>query len=207
MADESAFFNFLAVVAARTARPVVYEELARDAGISAPTAKKWLSLLQTSGIVALVRPYSNNLLKRVTKMPLLHMLDTGLAAWLLKWETPEALERGAMSGQFFESYVFAEICKSWLNAGKEPPVFYYRDKDRREIDLLPLHNGELMPVEIKKAATPGRDALRHFSALAPLEGRDAGPATPKIGPGALVCMAERPLPLDARNSVAPAWMI
>ena len=207
VADEMAFFNFLSVVAARTARPVVYEELARDAGISAPTAKKWLSLLRTSGIVALVQPYSSNLLKRVTKMPLLHMLDTGLAAWLLRWETPEALERGAMSGQFFESYVFAEICKSWLNAGREPPLFYYRDKDQREIDLLLLHNGRLMPVEIKKAATPGRGALKHFSVLAPLEGQDAGAATPKIGPGALVCMAERFLPLDARNSVVPVWMI
>ena len=207
VADEMAFFNFLSVVAARTARPVVYEELAREAGISAPTAKKWLSLLRTSGIVALVQPYSSNLLKRVTKMPLLHMLDTGLAAWLLRWETPEALERGAMSGQFFESYVFAEICKSWLNAGREPPLFYYRDKDQREIDLLLLHNGRLMPVEIKKAATPGRRALKHFSVLAPLEGQDAGAATPKIGPGALVCMAERSLPLDARNSVVPVWMI
>ena len=109
VADEMAFFNFMTVVAAHTSKPVVYEELANAAGISAPTAKKWLSILVSSHIIALVRPYANNVLKRVVKMPLMHFLDTGLAAYLLKWGSPEALERGAMSGAFFESYVFSEI--------------------------------------------------------------------------------------------------
>ena len=96
-------------------------------------------------IVALVQPYHNNALKRITKMPLLHFLDTGLAAYLLKWNNPRALENGAMAGAFFESYVFSEIYKSYLNAGKEPPIFYYRDKDQREIDLLIYENGALHP--------------------------------------------------------------
>ena len=123
VADEMQFFNFMTVAAAHTSKPVVYEELASAAGISAPTAKKWLSLLVSSHIVALVQPYHNNALKRVVKMPLLHFLDTGLAAYLLKWGNPEALERGAMSGAFFETFVFSEIYKSFLNAGKEPPIF------------------------------------------------------------------------------------
>ena len=98
VADEMQFYNFMTVVAAHTSKPVVYEELANAAGISAPTAKKWLSILVSSHIIALVQPYHNNALKRVVKMPLLHFLDTGLAAYLLKWGNPEALERGAMSG-------------------------------------------------------------------------------------------------------------
>ena len=136
VADEMQFYNFMTIVAAQTSKPVVYEELASAAGISAPTAKKWLSILVSSHIIALVQPYHNNALKRVVKMPLLHFLDTGLAAYLLKWGNPEALERGAMSGAFFESYVFSEIYKSYLNAGKEPPVFYYRDKDKKELQSI-----------------------------------------------------------------------
>ena len=151
------FYNFMTVVAARTSKPVVYEGLASAAGISAPTAKKWLSVLVSSHIVALLQPYHNNALKRVVKMPLIHFLDTDLAAYLLKWGNPEALERGAMSGAFFESYVFSEIYKSYLNAGKEPPVFYYRDKDQKEIDLLLYRNGVLSPIEMKKIGIAGQD--------------------------------------------------
>jgi len=136
VADELSFFNFMTTVAARTARPVVYDEIAKDAGISPPTAKKWLSILVSSGVAALVQPYHNNALKRAVKMPLLHMLDTGLCAYLLKWSSAETLETGAMSGAFFKSWVFSEIYKSYLNDGKEPPLYYYRDKDRREIDLI-----------------------------------------------------------------------
>lgn len=105
VADEMSFYNFMTVVAARTAKPVIYEELGKETGISAPTAKKWLSILVSSHIAALVQPYHNNVLKRVSKMPLLHFLDTGLCAYLLKWGNPQALEKGAMVSAFFESYI------------------------------------------------------------------------------------------------------
>lgn len=158
--DEMQFFNFMTIAAAHTSKPIVYEELASAAGISAPTAKKWLSILVSSHIVALVQPYHNNVLKRVVKMPQMHFLDTGLAAYLLKWGNPEALERGAMGGAFFETFVFSEIYKSYLNAGKEPPIFYYRDKDQKEIDLLLYQNGTLYPIEIKKALLPEKQLSR-----------------------------------------------
>ena len=209
--DEMSFFHFMTVVAARTARPVVYEEIANECGISAPTAKKWLSILVSSHIVAIVQPYHNNVLKRVTRMPVLHFLDTGLCAYLLKWGNPEALEKGAMSGAFFESYVFSEIYKSYLNAGREPPIHYYRDKDRKEIDLLILENGTLYPVEIKKSASPGRAAVKHFQVLEPVTDpeRFGEMAQMKvhIGNGAVVCMANDLLPLDAKNWVVPVWLI
>ena len=184
VADEMQFYNFMTVVAAHTSKPVVYEELANAAGISAPTAKKWLSILVSSHIIALVQLYHNNALKRVVKMPLLHFLDTGLAAYLLKWGNPEALERGAMSGVFFESYVFSEIYKSYLNAGKEPPIFYYRDKDQKEIDLLLYQNGILSPIEIKKAASPGKTAIKNFNVLEPVmrEGAFEGLESLKVEP-------------------------
>ena len=211
VADEMQFYNFMTVAAAHTSRHIIYEELANAAGITAPTAKKWLSILVSSHIVALVQPYYNNVLKRVVKMPLMHFLDTGLAAYLLKWGNPEALEKGAMSGAFFESYVFSEIYKSYLNAGKEPPIFYYRDKDQKEIDLLLYQNGTIYPIEIKKAASPGKVAVKNFQVLIPVKTPEkfGGMAEPKtdIGPGSVVCMATELLPVDDRNWYVPCWLI
>ena len=211
VADEMQFYNFMTIVAAHTSKPLVYEELASAACISSPTAKKWLSILVSSHIIALVRPYHNNALKRVVKMPLVHFLDTGLAAYLLKWGNPEALEKGAMSGAFFESYVFSEIYKSFLNAGKEPPIFYYRDKDQKEIDLLLYQNGVLSPIEIKKASSPGKTAIKNFRVLdpvsqnAPFDGLET--LKVEIGTGSVICMANDLLPVDEKNWYVPAWLI
>lgn len=211
VADEMQFYNFMTIVAAHTSKPVVYGQLASAAGISAPMAKKWLSILVSSHLIALIQPYYNNALKRVVKMPLLHFLDTGLAAYLLKWGNPQALEKGAMSGAIFESYVFSEIYKSYLNAGKEPPIFYYRDKDQKEIDLLLYQNGVLSPVEIKKAASPGKAAIKNFQVLNPASTVEAfdGLETLKveIGTGSVVCMATDLLPVDEKNWCVPVWMI
>lgn len=209
VADEMQFYNFMIIVAAHTSKPVVYEELASAAGISSPTAKKWLSILVSSHIIALLQPYHNNALKRVVKMPLLHFLDTGLAAYLLKWGNPEVLERGAMSGAFFESYVFSEIYKSYLNAGKEPPLFYYRDKDQNEIDLLLYQNGTLSPIEIKKAASPAKSAIKNFRALEPVthDSRLDKALKVDIGTGSVICMASGLLPVDEKNWYVPAWLI
>jgi len=211
VANETAFYNFMIIVAARTAKPVVYDEIAKETGISPPTAKKWMSVLVSSGLVALVQPYHNNLLKRATKMPLLHFLDTGLCAYLLKWGNAEILERGAMSGAFFESWVFSEIYKSYINAGKEPPLYYYRDKEKREIDLLIYENGTLYPIEIKKSASPGTDSVKHFSVLNPITtperfGKLEQHKT-EIGNGVVVCMSNDLLPVDNKNWYVPVWMI
>lgn len=211
VADEMAFYNFMGCVAARTAKPVIYDELAKEVGISAPTAKKWLSILISSHIVALVQPYHNNALKRIVKTPLLHFLDTGLCAYLLKWGNAEILERGAMSGAFFESWVFSEIYKSYLNAAKEPPLFYYRDKDKKEIDLLLLQDGTLYPIEIKKATSPGSESIKHFKVLHPVTEPEKFGALEQykleVGNGAVICMANDLLPVDRKNWYVPAWLI
>lgn len=211
VADEMQFYNFMTIVAAHTSKPIKYEELASAAGITGPTAKKWLAILVSSHIIALVQPYHNNVLKRVVKTPLMHFLDTGLAAYLLKWGNPEALEKGAMSGAFFESYVFSEIYKSYLNAGKEPPIYYYRDKDQKEIDLLIYQNGTIYPIEIKKAASPGHLAIKNFKVLNPLEDPEKfggiKELKTKIGYGNVICMANDLLPIDEKNWYVPVWLI
>ena len=211
VADEMQFYNFMTIVASLTSKPVVYEEIANGAGISAITAKKWLSILVSSHIIALVQPYYNNILKRVVKMPLLHFLDTGLAAYLLKWGNPEALERGAMSGAFFGTYVFSEIYKSYLNEGKEPPIFYYRDKDQKEIDLLLYQNGTLSPIEIKKASSPGKVAIKNFDVLKPITKASTfdnlTALKTEIGNGSVICMAKDLLPLDEKNWFVPVYLI
>lgn len=209
--DAMQFYNFMIAVAAQTSKPVIYEELAKTVGVSSPTAKKWLSLLISSNIVALVQPYHNNALKRVLKTPQIHFLDTGLAAYLLKWGNPEALERGAMSGAFFESYIFSEIYKSYINAGKEPPLYYYRDKDKKEIDILIYQNGTIYPIEVKKAVSPGKEAIKNFKVLAPISdsslfnGIEA--LKTNIGTGAVICMANDLLPINENNWYVPAWLI
>ncbi len=197
--DELAFLRFLTAVAARTGQMLRYADLGRDVGVSAPTAKQWLSLLVTSGIVCLVEPWYSNNLKRMIKAPKLYFLDTGLCAYLTRWTTPEALEAGAMSGPIFETFIVSEIMKSWYNAGKKPPVFYYRDKDRNEIDLILEADGKLHPIEIKKSANPGKDAIAAFRFL-----EESGKA---LGEGAVVCCASEYLPLDGKNSIVPWWLI
>ncbi len=197
--DEMAFVRFMTACAARTGGMVNYSELAKDVGITSPTAKHWLSILVTSGIVLLVEPYFNNALKRMIKAPNMYFMDTGLCAYLTKWSSPETLEASAVSGAFFETYVVSEIVKGFYNAGKRPPVFYYRDFDQKEIDLIIEQDGVLYPLEIKKSANPKRDAIRHFSAL-----HKTGKV---IGAGSVVCLSNDFLPIDAHNHILPVWLI
>jgi len=197
--DELTFFRFMCVCAARTSQMLNYSELAREVGISQPTAKHWLSLLVSSGIVTLVEPYYNNRLKRLVKSPKLYFMDTGLCAFLTRWDGPETLEISAMSGAFFETYVIGEIIKSFLNNGKRPPIFYYRDSDQKEIDLVIEQNNMLFPIEIKKSANPGKKAVQHFSVLKKSD-KD-------LGDGGVVCLVSDVLPIDQRNCFIPVWLI
>ena len=161
--NEMQFLQFITVVAARTGQLVNYADISNEVGISEVTAKKWLSLLVTSGVVYLLQPYSSNVEKRVVKTPKLYFMDTGLAAYLTKWTNPEILRNGAMAGNFFETFVISEIIKSFANEGLDAPLYFYRDKDKYEIDLLIHQNGKLYPIEIKKTATPSiKDAKNFF---------------------------------------------
>ncbi len=199
VADEMQFHRFLTACAARTSQMVNYSELAKDVGISSPTAKNWLSLLITSGIVVLIEPYFNNALKRIVKAPNMYFMDTGLCAYLTRWTSSESLEVSAMSGAFFETFVISEVIKSYLNAGKRPPVFYYRDSDQKEIDLIIEDNGKLQPIEIKKSANPKKNAGRHFSVLEKI-GKE-------ITDGSIICMSDDMVPITKENWAVPVWLI
>lgn len=141
-------------------------------------------------------PISN---KRVVKTPKLYFLDTGLAAWLTEWTSPATLEAGAMSGAILESWVVSEIIKSWWHNGKRAPIYYYRDKDTKEIDLLIHQNGTLYPVEIKKSANPGKEAIRHFEVLQTLK--------QPIGQGCIISLAPMYLPITSTIDNIPVGMV
>ena len=186
--DELKFIKFMTALAARSAQMLNLSSIANEIGISVPTANRWLSILISSNIVYLLQPYYSNSLKRAVKTPKLYFLDTGLIAYLTKWTTPEVLEAGAMAGAFFETLVVGEVLKSFYNAGiLEPPLYYYRDKDGKEIDLLIEQDGKLHPVEIKKTANPSRWQLANFSVLEKNE-------SIIIGTGGIICLYEKKPP-------------
>ena len=209
--DELRFRKFMTACAALTSKPVVYAELARLADINEKTAKTWLSLLITSYLVKVVQPYSNNLLTRLNKQPIMHFTDTGLAAYLAGWTDFRTLESGAANGQFFETYVFDEIYKSYSNVGQKPPVTFFRNNDRKEIDLLLEKNGTLYPIEVKKTAAPSQGDTKNFPALDPVSGDDI-PAEletlkREIGLGCVICMATDTYPINTRAWAYPVWAI
>lgn len=195
--DTVKFSKFMVAVAAMTGNLLNLASLARDVGISQPTAERWLSILVASNIVYLLQPYSNNITKRAVKTPKVYFLDTGLAAYLTKWNTVDVLKNGAMAGAFFESFVVSEIIKSYYNKGiLEPPIYFYRDKEMNEIDLIIEDAGILYPIEIKKHADPTKKDIETFKLL------DKIPNI-KRGCGGVVCLYDNLLSLSDKDKVIP----
>ncbi len=197
--DSLKLLRFITAVAARCGQMVNVSEIARDADINQIQAKKWLGILETLGIIFYLHPYSNNLLKRLVKTPKLYFYDTGLVCYLTKWSSAQTLECGAMNGAILENYVVAEIMKTYLNCGREPYLYYYRDKDAKEIDIVLEHDGILNPIEIKKTANPGTELVKVFDLL------DRA-STPR-GKGAVICMKPTLSAIDRENYIVPIWMI
>ena len=165
VSNELTFLKFMRALAARTGQLLNLVDISKDVGVSAPTVKNWISVLRASGIVYLLEPYYSNLTNRMTKMLKLYFLDTGLACYLTNWQTAETLESGAMSGAIFETYVVSEVLKSFWFCGKRAPLFFYRDKDKKEIDLLLEVNGKLIPIEIKKKTSPDKNDIKNFDVI------------------------------------------
>ena len=167
VADLSVFYAFLKASAARSGQMLNYSDLARDTGISVPTAKKYMNILETSNIAKLLYPYKNNQSAPMVSTPKMYFLDTGLMAYLTDWKTPEVLASGAMAGHFFETWCITEILKSYTNNGLEPAIYYFRTKERNpsEIDIIIKENETLYPIEIKKSATLDKNDVKQFSKL------------------------------------------
>jgi AAA+ family protein len=197
--DSLKFLRFLTAVAARCSQMLNVNEIARDADINLKQAKDWMGILETLGIIFYLHPFSNNMLKRLVKTPKYYFYDTGLVAYLTKWSSPETLENGAMNGAILENYVVSEIRKSYLNSGKAPFMYYYRDKDAKEIDIILEQNGELNPIEIKKSANPAPEILRSFSVL-----EKTGL---NRGKGAVICMKMELSAFNQENFIVPVWLL
>ena len=197
--DSLKFLRFLRSVAARTSQQVNYKGIADDAEIDQTTAKNWLHVLEALGIIFLLEPYSNNVLKRTVSTTKLYFYDSGIVCYLTRWSSPETAMEGAMSGALLENYTVAEIIKTYQNAGQEPFLYYYRDKDAREIDLILERDGKLFPIEIKKMASPPKKLTKVFDLI------DKSPL--QRGTGAILCMADQLGAFDQNNLIVPISLI
>lgn len=192
------FYDFLVFMAARTSQELRYEEIANSIGISSPTAKAWVSILERSGIIYILRPYYSNITNRLVKTPKVYFTDTGLAAYLCRWPNAATIENGAMDGAFLETYVVTEILKSYYNAGKQTDLYYYRDIDKKEIDLLIVKADKIYPIEIKKSKMPNHPD-KNFGVLKKLG--------MEIAPGIIICMSDEILPYNRMTWYCPVSVL
>lgn len=197
--DKLIFANFIRAAACRAGQMLNIHDIASDVGVSDETAKRWLTVLEKSEIIFFLRPYSNNLLKRTIKTPKMYFFDTGLVAYLTKYVTPDILMNGAINCAILENYVVSEIRKTYFNNAKEPILHYYRDKDSNEIDLVMEENGELHPLEIKKAINPRSELIGAFKIL--------DKASVPRGTGAILCLRKELSAINRENLIVPIWMI
>jgi hypothetical protein len=197
--DAVQYMDFMRAVMARVGQMVNVASIAAELGIRAEKVRAWLAVLERAGVIFYLHPYSNNQLKRTVKAPKLYCHDCGLVAYLAKWSSAETLSVGAMAGAIFENFVVSEIYKRYQNAGEEPLIYYYRDHDAKEIDIVIESDGELHPIEIKRAANVDKSMTRAFSVL--------DKASIPRGLGAVICCSDALGAIDSRTLVIPAWML
>ena len=195
--NEMDFLKFLRILASRTGQMLDYTDISKEVGVSSPTIKSWVSILISSNIVYLLQPYYTNLGNRIVKTPKIYFLDTGLCSYLTNWDNPQVLESGAMSGVIFETFVISEVIKSYTHNAKEPNIYYYRDKEKKEIDLIIEKNGKLFPIEIKKATNPDKKAIKNFSVI----------PDDIIGEGAVICLANEDYPITRNINAIPVGYV
>lgn len=189
------FERFMRVVALRIGEPVNYSNIARDVNISVPTAKGWMSILVESNIVHLMEPFSSNQLTRLTHMPKIIFMDTGLASYLAGWKTARDMQLSEKSGHYLESYIISDIIKSYNNYGEDLDITYYRNKEKEEIDMIIKQNNVLYPFEIKKTANPKKEMLKNFE--------DLKKTKQKLGKGGIICLFEELISMDKEHYIIP----
>ena len=179
------FSNFMKCIASRTGELYNAESVSRDVGVTVKTIQEWISILESSGIIKIIHAYSTNSTSRAIKTPKIYFMDTGLVCYLVGWTSAEVAMNGAMSGSLFETFVVSEVVKSFYNAGHSTEhIYFYRDKDKKEIDLLIEEDNILYPIEIKKSARPSLDMAKSFSVLNKI-------ANKKIGNGCILCQCDK----------------
>ena len=195
--DEIKFYKFVSCVAARTAQEYNALDIANDIGVDSKTIDEWMSILKNTGLVFLLQPYMNNNLGRIIKRPKIYFMDTGLACYLTGYTNADILEKSIYNGAIFETYVVSEIIKSYTNNRKDPRkyLYYYRDNNKNEIDLLIMDNNKIYPVEIKKNSSPSKNAFKNFHVLDKLN--------MEIGDGVVLCMCSDIYAVDDNNYYVP----
>lgn len=194
------FYNFMQYLAVRTSQELNYSSIAKEIGVDSKTIKSWISTLETSGIIYLLHPYHRNMSNRIIKSPKVYFMDTGLCSYLAKYSSPEILEAGALSGAIFETFVVSEIIKSFYNNGMDPKrdLYFYRDKDQKEVDLLYVDGEKIYPIEIKKGISPNHPD-KNFSVLKKFN--------LEIGHGLVICMIEKITPINKNCTLIPVEYI
>jgi len=179
------FNNFMQCIAARVGELFNADSLARDVGVTSKTISEWTSILESSGVIKLLQPYEKNVSNRAVKTPKIYFMDTGLVCYLVGWSSSQVAMNGAMSGGLFENFAVSEIIKSYYNAGHDSKnIYFYRDKDKKEIDLIIEKDNTLYPVEIKKSAQPSPDMTKSFSVLNKISGKS-------VGQGCVLCQCDK----------------
>ena len=199
LADPLLFRDFVRAAACRAGQMLNVHDIAQDVGVSDDTAKRWLQVLEKSDVVFFLRPYSNNLLKRTVKTPKMYFFDTGLVAYLTRYSSPEILANGAINGAILENFVVSELLKSYHNNAKECLLWYYRDSNSNEIDMVIESDGMLHPLEIKRSVNPGSELISAFNLL--------DKASVPRGNGAILCMRPKLSAINSENYIVPIWMI
>ena len=185
--DENKFLIFIKILASRTGQLLNYSDIANNVGISVPTVKEWISILGNAGLIYLLKPYYANITSRMVKTPKIYFLDTGLVSYLINCETAEELEKNILNGAILENYVVSEVIKSYWHNGKEAPIYFYRDSNNKEVDLLIEKNNKIYPIEIKKTANPKKEDIKNFSVLNKI-GKE-------ISTGAIMCLIKNYSPI------------
>ena len=197
--DTEGFRKLLRACAAFSGELINYNDLGNAAGVSNVTAKEWVKVLQSMGIIYLLEPYYNNELKRMVKTPKLYFCDTGLCAFLSSWTSRDTLMNGAASGHYLENYVVSELLRDASYGEKKVNLNFYRDTNQKEIDLVVEMDGVLHPFEIKRAASPDRKGIKSFLLLQK--------SKKEIGAGGIICMVEKPFPIDSVNNMIPVNLL
>ena len=195
--DENKFLKFISSVAARTAQEYNAADIANDIEVDSKTIDEWVSILKNTNLIYMLSSYSNNNVQKAIKRPKIYFMDTGLACYLTGYMSSETLEKSAYNGAIFETYIISEIIKSYTNNGKDPRtrLYYYRDTNQKEIDLLIFYDNKVYPVEIKKSANPGKTAIKNFDIVSKFGS--------KMGNGAILCMMENIMAIDENNYYVP----
>lgn len=199
LADPLLFSDFVRAAACRAGQMLNIHDIAQDIDISDDTAKRWLQVLEKSDVIFFLRPYSNNLLKRTVKTPKMYFFDTGLVAYLTRYSSPEILANGAINGAILENFVVSELLKSYHNNAKDCLLWYYRDSNSNEIDMVIESDGMLHPLEIKRSVNPGGQLISTFNLL--------DKASVSRGTGAILCMRPTLSAINSENYIVPIWMI